>query len=185
MNHWPENWLKHFYFKLNIDIEKLAFFSQSTDQFDNTSTKHSFCLPTHKPDGPTARTPTQLVNYLSLTNGPTAEEDQDYWLYRVKIKLKTTDRCHFAVLEGAGLNKSRSERLRSFANWLLGNYVRLRIKCSVTEGTYELRQQHNVLSVSERTFQLLKSLCVCVCARLHTNIMVFIFMWLRVFIQIP
>lgn len=55
---------------------------------------------------------TQLINYLSLTNGTAAEEDQDYEsvLYRVKIIIKkATDRCLFVVLSGAGFDKSRSE----------------------------------------------------------------------------
>jgi len=46
---------------------------QSIDQSDEV------CARTQKPDGPTrTRTPAQLINYLSLTNGTTAEEDQDY-----------------------------------------------------------------------------------------------------------
>lgn len=68
------------------------------------------CVLTQKPDGSTRTT--QLINYLSLTNGTAAEEDQDYErvLHRVKLIIKkATDRCHFVVLRGAGFDKSRSE----------------------------------------------------------------------------
>lgn len=44
-----------------------------------TSRLNEVYVLTQKPDGPTrTRTPTQLINYLSLTNGTAADGDQDY-----------------------------------------------------------------------------------------------------------